>query len=50
LQFPNGWDTDALEQIKRNRKTLSQWLSSSKGDRITAEGIITIPGWFKLPV
>jgi Nuclease-related domain len=46
LQFPNGWDTDALEQIKRNRKTLSQWLSSSTGDRISAEGIITIPGWF----
>ncbi|HEY2680482.1 MAG TPA: nuclease-related domain-containing protein [Candidatus Udaeobacter sp.] len=46
LQFPNGWDTDALEQIKRNRKTLSQWLSSSTGDRISAEGVITIPGWF----
>ena len=46
LQFPNGWDTDALEQIKRNRKTLSQWLSSSTGDRITVEGIVTIPGWW----
>src|SRR6476620_68575 len=46
LQFPNGWDTNAMEQIKRNRKTLSQWLSSSTGDRISAEGIITIPGWW----
>jgi cell division protein FtsW (lipid II flippase) len=46
LQFPNGWDTNAMEQIKRNRKTLSQWLSSSTGDHISAQGIITIPGWF----
>ena len=45
LQFPNGWDADALDQIRRNRKTLSQWLSSATGDRIIAGGIVAIPGW-----
>jgi hypothetical protein len=46
LQFPNGWDTDALDQIRRNQKTLSQWLSSATGDRVIAKGIVTIPGWW----
>jgi hypothetical protein len=45
LQFPNGWDTDALDQVRRNKKTLSQWLSSATGDHVTVEGIVTIPGW-----
>jgi len=46
LQFPNGSDVDALEQVRRNRKTLSHWLSSSTADHITVEGILTIPGWW----
>jgi hypothetical protein len=46
LDFPNGRDTDALDQIRRNKKTLSQWLNSATGDRVTVEGIVTIPGWF----
>jgi hypothetical protein len=46
LQFPNGWDTDALDQIRRNQKKLSQWLSSATGDRVIAKGIVTIPGWW----
>jgi hypothetical protein len=45
LQFSNGWNADALDQIRRNKKTLSQWLSSATGDRVIAEGIVTIPGW-----
>jgi len=46
LDFPNGRDTDALDQIRRNKKMLSQWLSSATGDRVTVEGIVTVPGWF----
>ena len=45
LQVPNGWDTDALDQVRRNKKTLCQWLSSATGDHVTAEGIVTAPGW-----
>jgi hypothetical protein len=46
LHFPKGSDTDALDQVRRNRDTLSKWLSSATGDRVRARGILTIPGWF----
>jgi len=46
LHFPKGPDTDALDQVRRNRDTLSKWWSSATGDRIKARGILTIPGWF----
>ncbi|SRR6266540_1944650 len=45
LQFPNGRDTDALDQIWRNKKKLAQWLSSATGDPVTVQGIVAIPGW-----
>jgi hypothetical protein len=46
LHFPKGSDKDALDQVRRNRDTLSKWLSSATGDRIKARGILAIPGWF----
>ena len=47
LNFPDGrWDTKALDQARLNKKSLSQWLSSSTADRITAHAILAIPGWF----
>ena len=45
LDFPKGYDTDALRQVARNQKTLSQWLSSATGDHVSVEGIVAIPGW-----
>ena len=46
LNFPSGWDTEALDQARRNKKSLSQWLSSATGVPIAAETILTIPGWW----
>lgn len=46
LHFPNATDTKALDQARLNAKTLSQWLGSATTDRITAQPILTIPGWF----
>lgn len=46
LQFPNYCETDAVEQIVRNKGSLSTWLSSATADRIEAYGILTIPGWW----
>jgi nuclease-like protein len=46
LNFPNSWDTNALDQVRLNAKTLSHWLSSATADRITAHPILTIPAWF----
>ena len=45
LLFPNGPDQRALEHVRRNRDTLSRWLSSATADQTCAEGILTIPGW-----
>ena len=46
LVFPHGRDTDGLDQITRNVKSFSHWISSATGDRIAAVGILTIPGWY----
>ena len=47
LNFPDGrWDTEALDQVRLNKKSLSQWLSSSTGIPIATEAILTIPGWW----
>ena len=46
LLFPNYEGTDAVDQTIRNKRTLSQWLSSATGDPLRAHGILTIPGWF----
>ena len=46
LLFPNYQGTDAVDQTIRNKKALSQWLSSATGDPLRAHGILTIPGWF----
>jgi hypothetical protein len=47
LNFPAGrWDTEAVEQARRNAKQVSLWLSSATADRITAHPIVTIPGWW----
>jgi hypothetical protein len=45
LLFPDGPDRKALEHVRRNRDTLSRWLSSATADQTCAEGILTIPGW-----
>lgn len=49
LQFPNCRDTDSVDQIRRNVKSLAQWLTSATGDRTTVVGIIAIPGWSVTP-
>lgn len=46
LHFPNCYDTDAVEQIVRNKDSLSKWLSSATADHIEAYGILAIPGWW----
>lgn len=46
LDFPNGRDTDALDQLNRNVKSFAAWISSATGDRTAVTGILTIPGWY----
>jgi hypothetical protein len=49
LEFPGGWNTDWLDQARLNAKTLSEWLRSSSAEPISAESILTIPGWWIEP-
>jgi len=46
LRFPNGTDAAAIDQVRRNQKTVSKWLSAATADPVAARGIITTPGWF----
>lgn len=49
LEFPGGWNSEWLDQARLNAKTLSDWLLSSSGERVSAEPILTIPGWWIEP-
>jgi hypothetical protein len=45
--YPKGnWDTQALKQARRNARTLEKWLTSACGERVLANAILTLPGWY----
>tara|TARA_R110002049_G_scaffold59068_1_gene159918 strand:- start:16 stop:855 length:840 start_codon:yes stop_codon:yes gene_type:complete len=46
LHFPNGADRDAVPQAKRQAKWVSQWLSQATGQRLQAQPVVILPGWF----
>jgi hypothetical protein len=46
LQFPNGTDVQAIEQAKRQAKSLSKWLQSATGERVSVRPVLVLPGWF----
>lgn len=49
LEFPAGWNTSWLEQVRLNATTLSKWLRSASGEPVRAEPILTVPGWWIEP-
>ena len=46
LNFPHGRDLEGPAQARLNRETVSKWISSATADRIRAEAILTVPGWW----
>jgi len=46
LLFPNGYDTKAFEQARRNAADLSRELTSATGEPVKVKSILTFPGWF----
>jgi hypothetical protein len=46
IHFPWGYDTEALEQARRNATWLANTLSKATGERVTAQPIVALPGWF----
>jgi hypothetical protein len=45
LQWAGGRDDSDLEQVSRNAKTLSTWLGTAVGERVSVTPILTYPGW-----
>lgn len=46
IHFPWGYDTEALEQARRNATWLANTLSKTTGERVAARPIVALPGWF----
>lgn len=47
LVFPKGYtDTKALEQTRRNARTVEAWLTQACGEPVDAKPVLTFPGWF----
>lgn len=45
LIWPSGKDTGPVDQALFNARSLGHWLSSSTGEPVKAQGIVTLPGW-----
>lgn len=46
LTFPTWQETEPLDQVARQARWLSKWLSSAVGEQIEARGALALPGWF----
>lgn len=47
LTYPKGYvDRKAVEQTRRNARTLEKWLTEATGERTSANAILTLPGWW----
>lgn len=46
LEFPGWREREPLAQARRNAKWLGDWLSSAIGERVEAQPVLALPGWF----
>lgn len=46
LHLPWGAEYRDIQQAYNNAETLSKWLTSAVGSRVTVSPILTLPGWF----
>jgi hypothetical protein len=46
LQFPAGYDADAVPQAERNARWLSNHLTKKTGENVAIQALIVLPGWF----
>lgn len=46
LEFPNGRDTDGLEQARQQADRLRVFLTKAVGEPVAVSPILTLPGWF----
>jgi hypothetical protein len=45
LRFPHRSDGSAVEQAEHQAKLLANFLSQAIGERVSAEGVLALPGW-----
>ena len=46
LQFPAGYDANAVPQAERNARWLSNHLTKKTGENVSIQALIVLPGWF----
>jgi hypothetical protein len=46
IRFPWGITDRPLNQARRNKKWLEEFLSKSTGERVTVQTIVALPGWW----
>jgi hypothetical protein len=46
LQFPSGYDAEAVPQVERNARWLSNYLTKKTGENVAVQALVVLPGWF----
>ena len=46
LQFPWGYDAEAIPQAERNARWLSNYLTKKTGENVSVQALVVVPGWF----
>ena len=46
LQFPAGYDAEAVPQAERNARWLSNYLTKKTGENVAIQALVVLPGWF----
>jgi len=46
IRFPWGLTARPLDQARRNKKWLEEFLSNSTGERVSVQPIVALPGWW----
>jgi hypothetical protein len=46
LKFPTHYESEPLEQAKRQAAWLAKWLTSAVGSQVAVKPVLVFPGWF----
>ena len=46
LQFPFGYDAEAVPQAERNARWLSNFLTKKTGENVAVQPLVVLPGWW----
>ena len=46
LQFPWGYDVEAVSQAERNAGWLSKYLTKKTGENVAVQALVVLPGWW----